>query len=607
MIVQELYKIQHRHGYLPADELRGLSERLEVPLYRLHEVASYFPHYRLQAPAPVEVRVCRDMACHLHGSAACRKSLEQLAAEIGGGQVNVDGASCLGRCDEPPAVAINDHVFWGKSATELEPLIRTTAAGQPIVRQRAGEMRLTWKIDPYAGAPDYAVAKRLIEAWKADTDTDRQRKRIRLGDPVLATLETAKLRGMGGAAFATNRKWATVRAAPGSPKYSVCNGDESEPGTFKDRELLRRAPHLVIEGMIIGALVTGAERGWIFIRHEYEQEIECVRKALADAERQGVCGQRLLGSDLSFPLEVFVSPGGYICGEETALAEVLEDKRAEPRNKPPLMSLEGLFGKPTSMNNVETFSWVPAIMTHGGEWYRDQGVNGAAGLRLHSISGDVNRPGVYEVPFGLTLGELINDRAGGMRPGQRLKAVATSGPSGGFLPPTIKLANESPHFGEGLVKRKVIGEGAETLDLLSMPLDPDLFRPFPDFMLGAAIVVYGDRAKLLEQALNCVEFFRNESCGKCVPCRMGTTKLAAMLQAQLASHNGSSHSRQSNGSVDFDLVAELADAMFTTSICGLGQVAPTPIRSVMKYFPEELGARGQGPDARDAQATSHAK
>ncbi|HEV2973172.1 MAG TPA: NADH-ubiquinone oxidoreductase-F iron-sulfur binding region domain-containing protein [Pirellulales bacterium] len=581
MIVQELYKIQHRHGFLPADELRGLSERMAVPLYRLHEVASYFPHYRLQPPSTVEVRVCRDMACHLHGSTDCRKALEQIASEIGGSQVKVDGASCLGRCDGPPAVAINDQVYWGKSAMELESIIRGALAGQPLPHQHGDTGPLEWKIDPYAGEPLYEVARRLIESWKADPDTDRQRKRIRLGDPVLAALEAAKLRGMGGAAFPTFKKWSIVRGAPGSPKYSVCNGDESEPGTFKDRELLRRAPHLVIEGMIVGALVTGCERGWIFIRHEYEQEIQCVRRALADAERQGVCGQRLLGSDLSFPLEVFVSPGGYICGEETALAEVLEDRRAEPRNKPPLMSLEGLFGKPTSMNNVETFSWVPAILTHGGAWYRDQGINGATGLRLHSISGDVNRPGVYEIPFGLTLGELVNGLAGGIRGGQRLKAVATSGPSGGFLPPQIPLPRESHHFTEGLVKRKVVAEGAESLDLLTMPLDPDLFRPFPDFMLGAAIVVYGDRANLLEQALNCVEFFRNESCGKCVPCRIGTTKLAAMLRERL----------QSNESTDFSLVGELADAMFTTSICGLGQVAPSPIRSVMKYFPEELSCR----------------
>ena len=328
--------------------------------------------------------------------------------------------------------------------------------------------------------------------------------------------------------------------------------------------------------MLVGALVTGSERGWIFIRHEYQDEIQAVRDALAEAERLGICGERILGTDISFPLEVFVSPGGYICGEETALLEAIEDRRAEPRNKPPLMSLEGLFGRPTSMNNVETFCWVPAILTHGGAWYRAQGLRGATGLRLHSVSGDVNRPGVYEIPFGLTLGELI-DRCGGVSGGRRLKAVATSGPSGGFLPAVVDLRQQPAAFVENLVKRGVVAAGAESLDLLSMPLDPDLFRPFPQFMLGAAIVVYGEGADMAEQALNCVEFFRNESCGKCVPCRIGSQKLVEMLRGHLEGKTA-----------DWGLVEELGEAMFTTSICGLGQVAPTPIRSVMKYFPEDL-------------------
>ncbi len=578
MIVQELHKLQHDHGYLPADELRALAERISVPLYRLHEVASYFPHYNLKPPAPVEVRVCRDMACHLHNSVGCRKSLEALAAEIGGAQVNVGGASCLGRCDTPPAVAINDRVYWNRSSAELESIIRGTLAGQPLPPQPVEMGPLDWQIDPYKGQPTYAVIRRLIEEWKADPERDTQRKRVRLTDPVLKELETGYLRGMGGAGFPTFKKWTIVRGAAGSPKYSVCNADESEPGTFKDRELLRRAPYLIIEGMLIGAFVTGSERGWIFIRHEYEEEIAAMRRALADAERQGLVGRNILGSDISYPLEVFVSPGGYICGEETALLEAIEDRRAEPRNKPPLMSLEGLFGRPTSMNNVETFSWVPSILTNGGPWYRGCGVNGATGLRLTSISGDVNRPGVYEVPFGFTIGELVNDRAGGVSGGQKLKALATSGPSGGFLPPVVDLTREPHHFVEGLVKRGIIGADDKTLDMLRMPLDPDLFRPFPNFMLGGAFVVYGDRADMLVEALNCIEFFRNESCGKCVPCRIGSQKLTDMLGRLVAG----------GGEFQADLVAELADAMFSTSICGLGQVAPTPIKSVMKYFPEDL-------------------
>ena len=240
MIVQELHQLQHQHGYLPADELRALSDRLELPLYRLHEVASYFPHYRLQPPATVEVRVCRDMACHLRGSAGCRRALESLATEIGGGQVRVEGVSCLGRCDAPPAVAINDQVFWGRSTVELTGLVRQAHAGSPLPRQAADSSPLDWQIDPFHGQPRYDVIRRLIEAWKSEPDADPQRKRVRIGDGVLKELETAHLRGMGGAAFATYKKWTIVRNAPGRPKYSVCNADESEPGTFKDRELLRR-------------------------------------------------------------------------------------------------------------------------------------------------------------------------------------------------------------------------------------------------------------------------------------------------------------------------------------------------------------------------------
>ena len=239
-------------------------------------------------------------------------------------------------------------------------------------------------------------------------------KRARISDPILKTFETAKLRGMGGAGFPTFRKWTTVRDCRGDEKYTICNGDESEPGTFKDRELLRRAPHLVIEGITLAGLVTGAARGWIFIRHEYQEEIAAVRRSTC----RGASGWALSARGFSAPrfrieLEVFVSPGGYICGEETALLEAMEDRRAEPRNKPPLLVFEGFRGKPTVVNNVETYSWVPSILLHGGEWYRDQGTRGCSGLRFVSISGDVLKPGVYEVPFGQTVGELVYRDGGG--------------------------------------------------------------------------------------------------------------------------------------------------------------------------------------------------
>ena len=354
-----------------------------MPLYRLHEVASYFPHYQLKPPAAVEVRSLPRYGLpsawlgRLPRSAADpgRRNRRRASARR--------GSFLLGPLRRAPAVSINDHVYWNRSLAELESLVRDALAGQPLPAQAADMSPLDWQIDPYKGEPRYDVIRRLIEAWKADPDTDVQRKRVRLSDPVLKELETAHLRGMGGAAFPTFKKWTIVRNALGRPKYSVCNGDESEPGTFKDRELLRRARIWSSRGCSSAGLVTGAARGWIFIRHEYQAGNR--RRCAGHWPRPSGRGSRREHLGLrAFPIrwKLFVSPGGYICGEETALLEALEDRRAEPRNKPPLMSLEGLFGKPTSMNNVETFSWVPAILTHGGDWYRDQGTSGATGLRL---------------------------------------------------------------------------------------------------------------------------------------------------------------------------------------------------------------------------------
>ena len=559
MIVQELLAIQKRCGYLPAEELRSLAKRLETPLHRLHEVASFYPHFKLKAPPRVEVRVCRDMACHLRGSPRLKRSLEALANEIDPAQVHVDGASCLGQCDAAPlAVSINDQVYWGLPEEEICKRVRAAAANEPLPHQHADRAPRGWKIDPYDGKPRYDVVRRFVEN--------------RDGDSLLHAIETANLRGMGGAGFPTFRKWSAVRAAAGDVKYVVCNADESEPGTFKDRELLRRTPHLVIEGMVLAGLVTGAAKGTLYIRHEYHDELDVFREALAKAEAEKICGNNILGSELSFPVDIFVSPGGYIQGEETALLEAMEDRRGEPRNKPPFPVTHGLFNKPTVINNVETLAWVPAIAIKGGEWYRDQGINGAAGMRFVSISGDVNAPGVYEVPFGQTVRDLIWQTAGGMRDGQKLKAIAPSGPSGGFLPAILSAATLPAKLVEKLPA------GAIGLDILDLTLDLKTLGDLGS-MLGAAFVVYGDRANMVEQALNCVEFYRNESCGKCVPCRLGSQKMTDLLGDILAGRGNRSQ---------LPIVSDLAMTMSITSICGLGQVAPNPMTTLMKYFPQDL-------------------
>ena len=578
MIVQALHEIQHRRGYLPEPELRALSEKANVPLHRLNEVASFFPHFRKNPPPAVNVHVCRDMACHLAGAPQCQRALDALASEIGPKRVHVSGVSCLGQCDAPVAVLINDHVYRGGTQEEIAYLVRQCASGEHLPLQTASCQPLPWKIDAYKGQPHYDVVRKFVDAWKADKDSDVKAKRKRVGEWIISAIKAADLRGMGGAGFRTHMKWAGVRDEPEATKYVVCNGDECEPGTFKDRELLRRTPWLLVEGMVTAGLVTGAERGWIYIRHEYHQEIEVMNEAIRQAQADGVCGQSILGSDLSFPLEVFVSPGGYICGEESALLEAMEDKRAEPRNKPPFPVQEGLYGKPTVVNNVETLSWVPSIVLNGGEWYKNLGVRGATGSRFVSISGDVKKPGVYEVPLGQTVRELIIDTAGGMRDGVKLKAIAPSGPSGGFLPAVINLSQVPKPFIDALVKRNAIKPDSKTVDILDVPLDFDTMIPFPDFMLGAAFVVYGDQANMVEQALNCVQFYRNESCGKCVPCRLGSQKLVDMIGEIL----------EGRFNQQLSLVDELADAMLVASICGLGKVAPNPIRTIIKYFRPEL-------------------
>ncbi len=592
MIIQELHHIQDEHGYLKREEMLALVKRLnagepdhrkQTKLYQLHQVASFFPHFRLEQPPPADVRVCRDMACFMQGGPECRTRLEALAREIGGNQVMVGGVSCLGQCDKPPAVVINGHVYRGKTMDELRSLVQSAVRGEALPEQKADKTPLGWKIDSYNGQPKYDHVRSFIEQWKAEPETDLIKKREKISEPILKELQTATLRGMGGAAFPAFIKWKTVRDCRGDEKYTICNGDESEPGTFKDRELLRRAPHLVVEGITLAGLVTGATRGWIYIRHEYQEEIAAVREAIAAARELGASGSRIFGSELSHELDVFVSPGGYICGEETALLEAMEDRRAEPRNKPPLSVFEGYKGKPTVVNNVETYSWVPAILQHRAEWYRDQGTHGATGLRCVSISGDVAKPGAYEVPFGQTVRELVfgADTAGGMVDGRSLKAIATSGPSSGFLPAQCKVDALPKKLVEALVARGALAAGATDFDLLELPLDNELLKPFfPDYMLGAAFVVYDERRNMFEQAVNSTEFYRNESCGKCVPCRVGSQKLAQMLR-QVADRQA--HFNEA-------LVKDLCNVLFEASICGLGQVVPSGIRSVLKFFPADLQA-----------------
>jgi NADH:ubiquinone oxidoreductase subunit F (NADH-binding)/NADH:ubiquinone oxidoreductase subunit E len=580
-IVQDLHEIQKRCGYLPKAELEALARRRKkTPLHRLHEVASFFPHFRMEPPPTLEVRVCRDMSCHLQGAVEFQKNLESLVEEVAPGEIKVSGVSCLGQCDGAPAILIGEHVVRKGALEKVRYLMR-------IALRNAGELAVDgvhhkepeatgWNIDPYAGREDYAA----VRSFAASPDTEG----------LLEQLKIADLRGMGGAGVWAHQKWRDVRQARGDAKYCVVNADESEPGTFKDRELLLRTPQLVIEGLILAGLVTGAERGYIYIRHEYESAIEVVRAAITRAEALGVCGPNVLGTGRSFPVEVFVSPGGYICGEQSALIEAMEDHRAEPRNKPPMLETNGLYNKPTLVSNVETYAWVPSIMVHGGAWYRDAGINGAKGMRFFSISGDVNRPGVYEVPCGITLQSLIDDHAGGMSDAQELKAFAASGPSGGFLPATLPRKRLPESFAARLAERErarqeaegIPPPGGDEFEILDLELDLQTMREM-NLMLGAGLVVYGDRANMLDQAQNAATFFRNESCGKCVPCRLGSQKLVELAEGLLQFQ----YDEESIRPIE-KLMTDLQKTMELTSICGLGMVAGNPLITVFRHFRQDL-------------------
>jgi NADH:ubiquinone oxidoreductase subunit F (NADH-binding)/NADH:ubiquinone oxidoreductase subunit E len=538
MLIQELQALQHHHGYLPREALHELAERLKVPFFEVYGVASFYPHFRFEPLAGTDIKICTDLSCHLAGAPAMRAACAEACSRAGlGDSVSVGETSCLGRCDAPVAYMLNEEIYRGGSAATAPALLRSLQAGAQPRRQELPPPPERLEIYAYRQTQPYAMLRQAVER-RHFTD-------------IIAALKASGLRGMGGAGFPTGAKWEIVRNAPGDTKYVVCNADESEPGTFKDRLLLQAVPELVLEGMILGALAVGARRGYIYVRHEYAREREVLEQALQGMRQAGMVGDDIMGSGLGVSLEIFESPGGYICGEETALLEALEGKRAEPRNKPPFPGTHGLFGQPTLINNVETFAWVPPILWRGAEWFKGQGQHGATGLKFLALSGHVQRPGVYEVPLGIPAAKLIFEHGGGPPAGRTLKAFSPGGASSGFLPASM----------------------------VETPLEFQALARAGSMLGSGAVVAIADRTCMLDLALNVVKFFRNESCGKCVPCRTGSEKLVQTLQ-QIARGEGSGD--------DLDTIDELAETMQLTSICGLGQAAPLPITSVLRHFRDEI-------------------
>lgn len=606
-IAKMLGDVQHHHGYLTTADLEKIAERTGEPLNVIEDVVSFFPHYRLEPPPKCSVHICRDMSCRLRGSVQIAEKLKQWQSQQPAGAVEIHEASCLGRCDRAPAMMIGEKLFVARDEAESLSIAQSILRGESV----QADSDMTTAVATLANA--------TIDCYRDEAGPKNPYQAVRdyLDDPdptrIIQALKTASLLGMGGAGAPAFGKWDEARQAVGQTKYVVCNADESEPGTFKDRDLLLAAPHLLIEGMVLAGLVIGATQGYIYIRHEYLEQVARLEQAIAEAVKLNACGNNIFGKGRSFQLEVFVSPGGYVCGEQTALIEALEGKRSEPRNRPPELQTNGLYDQPTLLNNVETFAWVPAIMLKpptdeqmtaeknearkpddvrpGGVWYKRSGRGRFPGKRFYSISGDVAKPGAYEVPCGITLGELIDDYCGGMRDGMALQAVALSGPSGGFLPAFIVKNPKNPRAGLRAPKvldkdRKETDElkypqlAGDSVDVRLLPLDKPASREL-GFELGAAIVVYGRSADMLDQALACSRFYQRESCGKCVPCRLGSRKLVDIAERYGIGHQGRFPSDAEQ------TVNALVALMETTSICGLGQVAGNPLRSYLRYFADQ--------------------
>jgi formate dehydrogenase beta subunit len=554
MVISGLRAIQEKYGYIPEQQLHDLAAELKMPVYAVHGVATFYPHFRLTPPPKTTIHVCTDLCCHLRQA----ESLLDEAKAIAGSnpRIEVKNCSCLGQCDRAPAAMINDRPVAGLDRAEMADLFRRAVAGEAMEEQHFAEPAGPFKTDPYS-SPDerYSALKSVLAA----------------ADPaaVVEKIKAANLRGMGGAGSPAFRKWDTVTKSTSDKKFIVCNADESEVGTFKDREILRLLPHLLIEAMAIAAVTTGATKGFIYLRHEYHEQEHALEKALAHALRIGVIGPSVLGSGKVFDLELFISPGGYVQGEETALLEAIEGRRGQPRNKERDVGLirgvpafTGLFGKPTIINNVETFAYIPAIILKGPDWFKSQGTNGCQGLKWVGIGGDVSAPGVFEVPMGTTYTELIR-KAGGVRGGRALKAFCPSGPTGGFCPPA---------FADYPMDFKVFGPKGEPMN--------DWAKAGGFAGVGsAAVIVLADDRCLVDAALNFTRFYRNESCGKCVPCRVGSQKIVDIIAGIC---QGTARQR------DLDEIDRLSLTLDLTSICGLGQVVPSPIQSAFKYFRAEV-------------------
>ena len=562
LLLPALQALQAQAGWITRGGLNHVSRRLSVPPAEAYGVASFYALLPTTPRPPTVIHACDDLACRLAGAEGVCEGLEASLGPAGhpavGGGTTWLRSPCLGQCERAPAALVitagdepRTRVVSRVDATAvLQAAAALQAATAPDGDPDPDPGRLAALV-PQAGDPDLRLLARCgtvdpmsIDAYRASGGFQALDAARAMGaQAVIDEVTAAGLVGRGGAAFPTGRKWAAVAAQAATPHYLVCNADESEPGTFKDRALLEEDPFGIVEAMTIAGFATGAERGYLYLRGEYPLARVRLANAIAQARGAG-----LLGRDAGFDIELRIGAGAYIAGEETALFESIEGGRPEPRNKPPFPVEVGLFGKPTTVNNVETLANVPLILRLGAEAYRAIGTGGAStGPKLFCVSGSVGRPGVYETPFGATLGEVLR-LAGGVPAGRELRAVLLGGAAGVFVGP----------------------------DALDLPLTFEATRAAGATLGSGVILAYDDTADLADALRRIAAFFRDESCGQCVPCRVGTVRQEELLARLSAGHPLGTLDRE------LALFRDLAQGMRDASICGLGQTASSAIESALR-------------------------
>ena len=517
MLIECLHLIQDNYKCLKPKYLSALAELMNLPLTEIYEVASFYAHFDIfkdddLEPAKITIRVCDSLSCQLKGCQSLQQNLED---KIANEEIRVVRAPCMGRCHQAPVVEVGKKHIAHATIDKIQNTINSEDL-KPVIPDFIN-------FEKYTQTGGYTLLKECLAGKK---------------DPIkiIEEMEASGLRGLGGAGFPTGRKWRFVRAE-NKPRLMAINGDEGEPGTFKDHHYLSRDPHRFLEGMLIAAWVVEATDVYIYMRDEYPDVIKFLKKEIKAVEDNNL--------NIKTRIHLRRGAGAYICGEESSMLESLEGKRGLPRHKPPFPSQVGLFGRPTLIHNIETVFWVREILEKGAVWFNNHGLNGRKGLRTFSVSGRVKNPGVKLAPAGITIKELINEYCGGMQDGHVFKAYLPGGASGGILPASMD----------------------------SVPLDFDTLQEHGCFIGSAAVVVLSDQDNMGDVAKNLMFFFHDESCGQCTPCRNGTEKALKLMN---------------QSSWDVELLKELSSAMMDASICGLGQAAPNPLLSVIKHFPNEV-------------------